>query len=59
MRERARHSMVEQDRIARRYGLPLLRFAFFMLILSFLFTVTYFAILELIAAGVLSGPSNP
>jgi hypothetical protein len=56
-RERARNSMIKQNRWARRAGLPLLTFSITLLLASMIVTGSYFLILGLNDAGYLE-PSD-
>jgi len=53
-RERARESLIRQNRWARRTGLTLLTFSFNMLLASMILTGSYFLILNLYESGLLA-----
>ena len=53
-RERARQSLVGQNRFARRHGVALLTFMFKLLLASVIFTFAYFLALWFLATGGLS-----
>lgn len=57
-RERARSSMVRQNRWARRTGLSLLTFSVNMLLASMIITGSYFLILNLYESGYFNGPEG-
>lgn len=52
-REKARMNLIRQNRWARRYGQPLLRFAFLALLASMAITFTYYAAIYLVESGAL------
>lgn len=56
-RERVWESMQRQNAFALRYGLGILTVAVYLLLLSFLFTGSYFLLLSLQERGVLSVPN--
>lgn len=57
-REAARRSNTRQNRFARRYGLPILRFSLNILLASILLTGCFRAALHLVDTGVLIMPSS-
>lgn len=54
MQDKARRSMIRQNRFARRIGLPMLTVSMNLFLASIILTGTYFAVLNLYESGTLS-----
>jgi len=56
--EKARHSLVSQNRFARKHGLVMLTVALNLMLASFAVTGTYFAVIALYENGTLTLPEK-
>ncbi|MBN9500963.1 MAG: hypothetical protein BGO01_06150 [Armatimonadetes bacterium 55-13] len=57
-RERAKLSMVRQNKFARKVGLPILTVAYNLLLASVILTTSYFVVLNLYESGALSATDS-